>query len=798
VKRDWRIVESVQVPSALRAAIGGHPIVARLLAQRGFLDAESALAHMDPQRYAPAPPWALPGMEEAVRLLSDAIASRQRVRIWGDFDADGVTATAVLLETLEGLGAQVDYRLPSRREGHGLPMDAIEQALADGISLLITCDTGIAAQEEIARAVGAGLRVIVTDHHDLPQPLPPAQAILNPKMLPDDHPLRGLTGVGVAYKLAEALLRPSRSPEKLERLLDLVAIGLVADVATQVRDVRYLIQRGLVALRQTDRVGLLALLESAGLDGGRANELQIGYELAPRLNAAGRLDDAGWVVRLLVTDDPSEAQALAQRLEALNRERQARTEALEAHIEARLERDRSWLDAPALIVDGEEWEPGVLGLVAGRLAQRYAKPAILIAHRAGLPSVASARSVEGIDIHAAIASQSEHLLQQGGHPMAAGLSMERQQVDRVRQGILAWLAENAPPPEALPEQQIDAVLPWPEVNARLAREVERLRPFGPGHPRPVFMLGGATLIRSEGVSRVNETRHRRLYVNDDEGRPLTFVWFYAQALPEVGERIDLACHIGLNMWRGQENLQLELVDWRPALSLAVPRWTRLVAGREVVDWRLQEEPLALARELQAMHGSQLCIWAEGLEPPLDVRTATRAELPTPCHALAILTAPPGADVMSAALDAAKPSILYLLPPIPLEEITPERFLEQVGGMLRVALRRHEGWLDTRRMAARIGARQAAVIAALRGLEAAGKVVLAHEGQGLRAYLPDRAPAPAEREDEPNPEDREPDMTAAQRLAQARAALAYQLRETRAFRKVYAEQSLDMLVASARD
>ena len=787
--REWRICEPVPVPPALRRAVGGHPLVARLLAQRGLTDPERARAFLDPSRYHPALPGELPGIASAATLVRDAIARGARLRIWGDFDADGVTATAVLYQALTLLGAEADYRLPSRAEGHGLPPSAIDAAIEDGVALLLTCDTGIAAHEAVARGKAAGLQVIITDHHDLPSELPDADAIVNPKMLPEDHPLRELSGVGVAYQLAHCLLPEKEHAAALEEMLDLVALGLVADVATQVGDVRYLIQRGLSVLRQTRRPGLRAMIESAGLDPQQLDEGDIGFQLGPRLNAAGRLDASEWVVWLLLTNDWEEAQSLAQRLEALNRTRQARTEALQAQVESLIARNRALLRDPAIILDGEEWEPGVLGLVAGNLAREYSKPVILIAHRKGQPSVASARSVEGSDIHAAIASQQADLIQEGGHPMAAGFSLERERLERVRQGILSWLAEHVPRPAVAPPLEIDAVVPWEEVDLPLARDLSHLGPHGPGNPRPLLMLSKATLIRTEDVSRQRETAHRRLYVNDDEGRPLTLVWFNAQTMPEIGAELDLAFHLGVQSWRGRERLQLELVDWRPALAALVPRWATIIDGREVVDWRRQADALALLQELQQLHGRDLCVWAEGIEPPTGVRAVTRAALPESCIALAVLTPPPGPEALLAALTATKPQLLYLLPPLDVPQPSPAQFLQQVAGMLRVALRDHHGKLDVVRMAARTASRSAAIIAACRGLEAAGKIVLERGSDGLYARLPS--------EDELQEEDSEQEtMPRAERLAQARAALAYLLRETKAFRQAYATDPVETLLAGA--
>lgn len=802
MSREWALPDEIEVPSALRQAVGGHPLLARVLWRRGIADAHAAEAFLDPHRYVPRSPAELPGMDDLARLLRQAIAQGQRVRIWGDFDADGQTATAVLYEALSAAGARVDYQLPRRDEGHGMARRAIADAQRDAIDILITCDTGIGELAVVAEGVAAGLTVLITDHHDLPDALPPAQAIVNPKFLTSDHPLYELTGVGVAFMVARALLdEPTHAP-RLDAMLDLVALGMVADVAKQVGDVRYLIQRGLAVLRATSRPGLLKLAVAAGLDLPHLNEQDIGFQIGPRLNAAGRLADATLAVRLLLTRDEAEAQNLVDQLEALNRDRQARTDAVLAQTRDALARDPDLARQPALVLDGEDWEEGVLGLVAGRLAQEYGRPAILISHHEGRSSVGSARSVAGIDVHQAIASQRELLLREGGHPMAAGFALERDAVERFRQGVWRWLREGRPEPAAEmrpagPPLAIDAVVPWDEVNLSLAREVNRLAPFGAGNPRPVLAVIGGTLVRLEGISRTKDMPHRRLYLSDDAGRSLRLVWFDPTELPEAGERLDVAFTCSVNYWRGDERLQLEMVDWRPTPVATVEVAASLVAGREVVDWRDRSDAERLLAELRTAHGENLVVWAEGL-PHQPAGSLTRAKLAgRRAVALAVLTPPPGPEALRWALECVQPQTLYLLPPLSVPEPKPQSFLELVAGMLHVALREREGRIEPLRMAARIGAREAAIIVALRGLEAAGRIALRADADGLRAAPPREISyetSAANNEGVESEEERAARQEAARQ--QARQALLYLLGETAAYRRAYRDLSLTALLQGA--
>jgi single-stranded-DNA-specific exonuclease len=793
--RDWTSPPTVTVPAELREAVGGHPLVARLLAQRGLSDPRSALAFLVPEHYQLAPVEALPGLAEAVALIRRTIAKGDKIRVWGDFDADGQTSTAVLYSALEMAGAQVDYNLPARHEGHGLNQRTITEAITNGITLLITCDTGISDVALVDQAVAAGLLVIITDHHDLPETLPSAHSIVNPKMLPAEHPIHELSGVGAAYFVARGLLEGTPTAPDLLTLLDLVAIGLVADVAYQVRDVRYLIQIGLRVLRATTRPGLRALISAAQLDPTHLTEDDIGFQLAPRLNAAGRLSDAMLAVRLLLTTDATEGSQLAEQLETLNRDRQARTDATRIAVEQRLQQEPEIARQPVLVVDGENWEAGVLGLVASALVQRYRRPAIVIAHQDGQNSVGSARSVAGIDIHQAIASQRPFLVGEGGHPMAAGFTLARENLIPFRRGLIEWLIRQPAPPVEVEALTPDAAVPWQEVTLSLANELRRLAPFGNGNPKPILATNGGILLRSEDVSRRTTTPHRRLICNDASGHQLRFIWFNAadEQLPEPGEQIDLAFHIDLGYWKRKADLQLELVSWRPAAAESVVSSERLVTGREVIDWRREAEVEPLLCRLRAEYGTGLVVWAEGIDPK-PAGTLLRYELaaakPT---ALAIWTAPASPALLLQVVEQLQPQVLILLPPLIPVEASPQVFVTRVMGMVRASLadKQRNGRLDIERMAARVGARAEAVIAALRGLEASGVFSLQEEGGQLRAVGREQF---QQNSTEDQPEDvSDGDLDQQQAIEQARQALLYQLRETRAYRAAYREVDVRALL-----
>jgi single-stranded-DNA-specific exonuclease len=348
----WSDPQPLQPDPQFTQHIGGHPLVARILTQRGFASLASAQAFLSPSNYRPAPPDALPDLITAAEHLSDAINTGQSILIWGDFDVDGQTATALLVDALQRLDANVHYYIPDRlRESHGIRVDSLQKQIKlYQPSVLLTCDTGISAHTAIDYAKSQGVITLVTDHHYLPAALPAADAVVNPKRLPGGHALTSLPGVGVAYKVIEYLFTAYDRRAELTNFLDLVALGIVADVAQQTQDTRYLLQIGLERLRQSQRVGVQALIDVAGLASQNLTAADIGFQLGPRLNAAGRLGDARPVVELLTTHDSTRARLLAAQLEGLNTQRRLQNRQIYAAAQEQIARDPSLLDWEALVL----------------------------------------------------------------------------------------------------------------------------------------------------------------------------------------------------------------------------------------------------------------------------------------------------------------------------------------------------------------------------------------------------------------------------------------------------------------
>ncbi len=726
---NWIDPQPVVVSDALREAVGGHPLVATALACRGITTPKTACAFLDASHYAPAPAADLPDVGRAADRIWRALVAGEQVAVWGDFDVDGQTGTALLVEALHelsstlraqhahsGLSVPLRYGVPIRGQGHGIYLPALDEWLDQGVTLLITCDTGVDAFDAIERAAAQGCDVIVTDHHDLPDSLPPAFAIVSPKRLPIDHPLYELPGVGVAYKLVEYLLKRTGHSDEPEAALDLVALGIVADVANQVADVRYLLQRGLEALRTTGRVGLRALVEQAELRPDGMTEEHIGYQLAPRLNALGRLGDANRGVELLLTRDLAQARILAAEMDGLNYQRRLITSQIIQAALTQVERDPSLIDYRALVVAGHNWHPGVLGLVAGHLANRFQRPAVVLSLSQDGPARGSARSVPGCDIHAAIKRTADLLLRFGGHPGAAGLTLDPLDLDAFRKALSRSVEAVWDPTAASPGLQIDAYVSLDELSLGLVSELERLSPFGPGNPPVQLATRNLRIIGDAIIGRDGE--HRRLVVVDERGAQQTVLWWQGADQPLPEGRFDLAYALRARDYRGEMQLQVEWVDARPDERVME---SIIHPARTVVDWRGKADPRMALAELPE---GAMAVWVEGEDLGTSEKMGGKDRLNlTPSPVLVIWTAPPGLAELAYAIQAVDPTTVYL---VAVEPATARfrYFLERLTGMVKHDLRMRGGRVFVPRLAAALGHREATIRVGLEWLMARGELRIA--------------------------------------------------------------------------
>ena len=744
--REWLDPPDVESPAVLAQELGVSKWIASVLARRGFKDVKSARGFLDPNAYTPAQPGELPGLNSAVDRLLQALRRGEHILVWGDFDVDGQTATALLVEALRELGGTVSYHIPIRaQESHGVSLPVLRTYL-EGVNpphVVLTCDTGIAAFDAAEYARSKHVDLLITDHHEIArQPngdalrLPNAEWIVTPRYLANSHPLATLPGVGVAYKLIEELYARVGRAETAEKSLDLVALGIVADVAYQSGDARYLLQRGLDILKSRPRPGLQAIYERAELNPHGLSEEHIGFVLAPRLNALGRLGDANPAVELLTTVDRGRARLLALQLEGLNARRQLLTSQVLRGALAQLQQNRALLDEPALVLNHPSWEAGVIGIVASRLAELYGKPVVMISAPPGGAGRGSARSVEGVDITRAIASQAGLLLGFGGHAMAAGFSIPQENIADFHRGLnRAVAAATDAIPFERPSLQIDAYIPWEELSLDTATEIERLAPFGPGNPPLTLASCDLRLVSQATLGR--EQEHLILTVEDASGLSRRVVWWGGANLVETGGMpqgsFDLAYRVRSRTNRGANDLQLEFVDYR-----AVSGEIEIAEYRPALeDYRLEAQPLGILLRLLAQPpAGETLVWVEGkaaemLTGRIPAEMARRRdELSEPGHTLVIWTAPPSAADLRAVLQQVHPQRIVLFGVEP-EEQSLQVFTSRLAGLVRYILARQGGNTKITRLAAATAQRELTVLKGIEWLAAQGHLSLLIDGDDVR-------------------------------------------------------------------
>ncbi|HEX5943264.1 MAG TPA: single-stranded-DNA-specific exonuclease RecJ [Anaerolineales bacterium] len=704
----WIDPPPVEIPASF-ADLNLPPLIAQTLVRRGIDTPQAARLFLHPDSLPSTP---FPGIEPAVERIHEAIRRRERICVWGDFDVDGQTSTTVLVQTLQALGADVVYYIPIRgKESHGVHIETLQPILDNGAKLIVTCDTGITAYEAIDYANTRGVDVVVTDHHDLGPTLPNAKAIVNPKLLAEDHLLTNLAGVGVAYKLAEALLTNSQllvtTPITHGFLLDLVALGLIADVALLKGETRSLVQRGIQVLRNTGRIGLRTMAELSGTSLESLTEETVGFTFAPRLNALGRLGDANPAVELLLSHDPVRARVVATQIEGLNAQRRLLTNQVFEAAEAQLRETPELLSEPAIILTNTNWPGGVVGIVANKLVERYRKPAILLNQSEQGILRGSARSVEGLHITEAITTQKELLLGFGGHPMAAGLALEAWKLPDFRKGLgRAIEAQLGRSVRQEPVLQIDAWLKLDEIDLPFAESLEALAPFGAGNPSLKFATHRLSL---RSVATIGKNReHLRLTVEDENGNIQSILWWggAGSELPEEGSKFDIAYSLRASTFRGDKQVSLQFEEYRIVEEVPPELRKRKV---EIVDYRQQVEQL---ENLQV----EMLVWAEGAD---KTKGRNRFEL-QPADEFAIYTAPPSSADLRAALETVKPIKVYLFGVSP-EPEKADAFLARMAGLAKYVINQKGGSVSVSELAVVTGQREGAIRLGLEWLAAGGHI-----------------------------------------------------------------------------
>jgi single-stranded-DNA-specific exonuclease len=563
----WAVVpepDPAQV-QALSTALRLPPALAALLVQRGHSSEEAARRFLRPSLDDLSDPYALAGMAEAVDTIASTVRAGGRIMVHGDYDVDGQCSSALLTRALRLAGADVLPFLPHRlRDGYDFGPAGLDAAKAAGASLIITCDCGITAVDTVRAARHAGIGVVVTDHHLPGAELPPAQAVVDPQRADDRSGANSLCGTGIAFKLVQALVPALQLPANLPfHLLDLVALATVADVVPLQGENRILVRHGLKLLADSRWLGIRALVEATGLTGKEIVARHLGFVLGPRLNAAGRVADANDGLRLLLSDDPVEAAELAQRLEGLNVERQALDQRMLDEALEQVERTADPERDAGLVLVGDGWHPGVVGIVASRVVERYGRPTFLIAFDGDIGK-GSGRSTSRFDLHAALLSCGDLLERFGGHRMAAGLTIHRSHLDAFRERFGDVARQMLGPEDLGPEQRVDLEIGLHEVTNELERLCRYLEPCGQGNASPVFGVRGVRFTNRSVVGN----GHLKGVLDDGRTRVPVIGFQWSDRVTWLGDDlVDAAFRIERNEWNGMTTLQARLCALAPHVAL---------------------------------------------------------------------------------------------------------------------------------------------------------------------------------------------------------------------------------------
>lgn len=551
----------------LSRSCGVPPVIAAILLNRNIYKPENVSNFLSKSIKNVHHPFLLKDAKKAAERIKEAVLNKENIVIYGDYDVDGITSTAILYLFLKSLGANVSYYIPNRSdEGYGINMLALQKIQKTGAKLLITVDCGITAVGEIEFAKALGLTVIVTDHHTCKDQIPAAYAVINPKQPDCTYPFKDLAGVGVSFKLilATALVMNLPAKDYFDKFIDIVAIGTIADVVSLTDENRIFVTCGIKALKNTKNLGLKALFETASIGDKPINTGLISFMVAPRINAAGRVGSAKSAVELLVTENSDTANEIAAALEDENRSRQQTEQEILNEALEMIEKDTVFKNKKVIVLAKENWHHGVIGVVASRLVDRYYKPTILISLKDGLGK-GSGRSVKGFNLFDALTHCSDLLLKYGGHELAAGLGLNFNDICEFDKQINEYAKLHLSEEDLVPYINIDQTLEIGDLTVTNAELLSVLEPFGMGNSQPVFALLNATLISQRTIG---DGRHARLTVSKN-GKTIDFLGFnMAQAASNfvVGSKLDIAFTMSSNMFRGEKNLQLALKDVRLSIK----------------------------------------------------------------------------------------------------------------------------------------------------------------------------------------------------------------------------------------
>ena len=562
----WEIrVPDPRLREELAKALHLHPVTAQLLVHRGVKTPAEGRTFLSHDLSACPDPFALKDMEKAVFRLKKALKEKEKILVWGDYDVDGVTSTSLLVRSLKALGFDVLHHIPNRlTHGYGLNKEFLTLARKKGVHVIISVDTGIAGHEAVEHLRQLGMDIILTDHHQPKDELPRAYAIINPFQKGCGYPFRFLSGVGLSYKLASALAQSlsTGGAEKVKEHLDLVAIGTLADVVPMIGENRILVYHGLRKLEKREKPGLRILLSLGRVRQQKLSPRDVAFVVGPRINASGRLGSAETALELLLTDREEEARELAQKLETGNRERRRIEKVMLKEAMLKVEKEINFKHERVIVVQDEKWHPGVVGIIASRILNRFYRPAIVIAVSGGVGR-GSARSIQGFSLPAALDQCREYLDEFGGHPMACGLTLREEKIQPFRESINRIAAKSLELEDLIPTLSVDMELPLEALSVPLIEELAQLEPFGTANLEPLFL--------SKGLSLRKETRVEgkvRLVAREERGGMTSYEAVFPPELakemtPFSGEPLDLVYHPVYQ--KGEErNIVLHVKDFSPS------------------------------------------------------------------------------------------------------------------------------------------------------------------------------------------------------------------------------------------
>lgn len=623
-KKKWLLAADHNAcAESMAGELGLSRLTTRVLAARGFDTRQKAQAFMTHSLEGIHDPFLLKDMDKAVAEIRRAIENKEKIAVYGDYDVDGVTATCIMIQYLKKMGADCTYYIPDRlEEGYGLNVAAIQSLYDDGCRLLITVDSGITAEEEAVFAKELGLRLIITDHHECKEKLPDAVAVVNPRRMDSEYPFRELAGVGVAFKVICALEKDRPIADLLKEYADVVAVGTIADVMPLVEENRIIVSYGLNYLQHTKNYGLKALMQKLGLDTKVVTSNSVSFIMAPRINAAGRLGGASSAARMFLTEDPQEAAALAEHLCNLNHRRQEEENGIYEQIIARIKAQPELTRGKTMMLWGDGWHNGVIGIVSSRLSDRYGVPCVLIS-MTGDSGKGSGRSIKGFNLYAALEKNAALLEKYGGHELAVGLTVKRENLEALRDALEAY-AHTAQNEEIVPCVNVDCRVEPEELTLREVRGLSTMEPFGMGNPQPVFLMNDVTI---EEITPISHDRHIKLHLSKQGKNFYAFVFgMGAKSCQFVkGDLLDIVFSAEINSYRGNENVQLVIKDVKWADSeeaadrQAWDTWNAFRAGQEISREQAallsptRDELVAVFRHVKAnAEGSSLCAQAATL------------------------------------------------------------------------------------------------------------------------------------------------------------------------------------------